>query len=181
MNVTIVVFAPNGASKSIPLKPGRYVIGRHESATLRIPHPQVSRQHCELTIEPAAIRMRDLKSSNGTFRNHQKVEASSLEAGDFLGLGPFMLGVQVDGQPANLKPTAAPAPESVKPAAKHSDAMAETPPAGNAAIAGHETDDPEKTVTKASLPSIKGKVSADDSSVFDFDFDFEDNNNAKKR
>lgn len=174
MNVTLLVFAPNGKSRAIPLKPGRYVIGRHESATLRIPHPQVSRQHCELTIDPASISVRDLKSSNGTFRNQQKIEAGTLEAGDFIALGPFQLGLQIDGQPSNLKP---PAPEVSKPA----DAMAETPPAGGAALGGHETDDPEKTLAKAALPSIKSKLTSDDSSVFDFDFDFEDDNKAKKR
>jgi pSer/pThr/pTyr-binding forkhead associated (FHA) protein len=174
MNVTLLVFAPNGKSRAIPLKPGRYVIGRHESATLRIPHPQVSRQHCEITIDPASISIRDLKSSNGTFRNQQKIDVGTLEAGDFIALGPFQLGVQINGQPANMKP---PAPEAAKPA----DALAETPPAGAPALAGHETDDPEKTLAKAAMPSIKSKLSPDDSSVFDFDFDFEDDNKAKKR
>lgn len=177
MNVTLLVFAPNGKSRAIPLKPGRYVIGRHESATLRIPHPQVSRQHCEITVDPSSISVRDLKSSNGTYRNHQKIDAGTLEAGDFIALGPFQLGVQVNGQPANLKPPAPPAAEAAKPA----DALAETPPAGNAALSAHETDDPEKTIAKAALPSIKNKLSSDDSSVFDFDFDFEDDNKAKKR
>jgi hypothetical protein len=59
--------------------------------------------------------------------------------------------------------------------------MAETPPAGGPALAAHETDDPDKTLAKAALPSIKSKLTSDDSSVFDFDFDFEDDNKAKKR
>lgn len=181
MNVTLLVFAPNGKSRSIPLKPGRYVVGRHETATLRIPHPQVSRQHCEFTIEPNSISIRDLKSSNGTFRNQQKIDAGTLEAGDFVAIGPFMIGVQVDGHPANLSP---PTPETPRKPA--SDMLAETPPAGAPAVSpaahsAHETDDPERTVTKASVPSLKGKLSPDDSSVFDFDFDFEDDNKAKKR
>lgn len=176
MNVTLVIFAPNGASKKIPVKPGRYVVGRHESATLRIPHPQVSRQHCELTIGETDISVKDLKSSNGTFRNHQRVEASGLEAGDFVAIGPFSIGVQVDGQPANLKPAA---PEAPKRSAR--DAMAETPPAGQPAVAPHDTDDPDKTVTTKAPPSIKSgsKLSPDDSSVFDFDFDFEDSDKGK--
>ncbi|MFM9956740.1 MAG: FHA domain-containing protein [Phycisphaerales bacterium] len=181
MNVTLLVFAPNGKSRSIPLKPGRYIVGRHETATLRIPHPQVSRQHCEFTIEPSSIVVRDLKSANGTFRNHQKIDAGTLEAGDFIAIGPFLLGVQVDGHPANLRPPAPEAPAPKKPAA---DMLAETPPAGSPALAStHDTDDPDKTVThsKAGLPSIKSKLSPDDSSVFDFDFDFEDDNKAKKR
>lgn len=175
MNVTLLVFAPNGKSRSIPLKPGRYIIGRHESATLRIPHPQVSRQHCELTVDPASISVRDLKSSNGTYRNQKKIDAGTLQAGDFVSLGPFFLGVQINGQPANLTP---PAPDSPSAA----DALAETPPAAAPALGGsHETDDPDKTIAKSALPSLKDKLTSDDSSVFDFDFDFEDDNKAKKR
>lgn len=179
MNVTLVVFAPNGASKKIPLKPGRYVVGRHESATLRIPHPQVSRQHCEFTVGPDSITLRDLKSSNGTFRNQQRVDAAQLSAGDFVAIGPFTLGVQLDGQPPNLK---LPEPEAPQPAGRAE--LAETPPAGAPAVGGHDTDDPDKTVTtKASPASIraKTKLSPDDSSVFDFDFDFEDTDKPKKR
>ncbi len=183
MNVTLLVFAPNGKSRSIPLKPGRYVVGRHETATLRIPHPQVSRQHCEITIDPSSISVRDLKSSNGTFRNQQKIDAGTLQAGDFVAIGPFMLGVQVDGHPANLRP---PAPDTPAPKKPSADMLAETPPAGTPALGGlgggdsHETDDPDRTVTKAAPPSLKGKLSPDDSSIFDFNFDFEDDNKAKK-
>lgn len=175
MNVTLVVFAPNGKSRTIPLKPGKYILGRHESATLRIPHPQVSRQHCEIAVEASGVTVRDLKSSNGTLINMVKASSAALEPGDMIGVGPFTIGVQINGVPATISPPAAPAP---KPA---SDALAETPPAGNPAIKSAEPDDPERTVTKAPVPSIKGSLSSDDSSVFDFDFDFEDDNKAGKK
>lgn len=177
MNVTLVVFAPNGKSRSIPLKPGKYIVGRHESATLRIPHPQVSRQHCEIAVETTGVSVRDLKSSNGTFINQTKAQSAALEPGDLVAVGPFTIGVQINGMPAVIDPPAAAAP----PRKAAPDALAETPPAGHPAISSAEADDPDRTVTKAPVPSIKGKLSSDDSSVFDFDFDFEDDNKTGKK
>lgn len=177
MNVSLVVFTPSGSTKTINLRSGRYVIGRKDTASLRIALPQVSREHCELVLEGDTLTVRDLKSSNGTFRNQKRVEASSLEAGDYLSVGPITMGVQINGQPAKISP---PSPEKQ---ALPTAALAETPPAGVPAQPASRpvADDPDKTVTSSrAASSIKSSLSSDDSSVFDFDFDFENDEKPKR-
>ncbi len=53
--------------------PARCVIGRSGECDVQLPSApefgEVSRQHCELDLGPAALRVRDLGSLNGTFIN----------------------------------------------------------------------------------------------------------------
>lgn len=170
-DIKLVVFRPDGSRKDIPLRKGRYVIGRSAQATLRIPLPSVSRQHCEIVCDGESVTIKDLGSSNGTYCNDEKVDEGPLRAGDVLGVGPCRFTLQVDGQPANVQPVTTTEPD-----------LSETPPAGEAPpTASHDSDMPtdlDETVTKAGLGSILGNIT-DDSSVFDFDFDFEDDENPK--
>lgn len=170
MKVTLVIFLPDGTRKDLRLKTGKYVIGRQDDATIRIPLPVVSRHHCELVVDGHHARVRDLGSSNGTFRNFERITESDLDAGDILGLGEFLITVQIDGEPADIKPPR-------KPAAKSGDSsMMDTPPpqkavgtkVGKAPVA----DDDSQTVDSEVEPLVGGKQ--DESSIFDFDFDFED-------
>lgn len=52
-------------------------IGRGRDAGLTLPHPLVSRQHCELFEQDGMLHVRDLKSLNGTYVNSQRIEASA--------------------------------------------------------------------------------------------------------
>lgn len=172
-DIKLVVFRPDGTRKDIPLKPGRYVVGRSTHASLRIPLPSVSREHCEIVSDGETVRIRDLNSSNGTFRNDERVTDEVLNAGDVIGIGPCRFTLQVDGEPADVQPVTTTEPD-----------LSETPPAGGPAAAEPQEEEAEmptdldETVTKAGLGSILENVTGD-SSVFDFDFDFEDDENPK--
>jgi serine/threonine protein kinase len=48
------------------LPPGEYVIGRDETAHIRIDHPTVSRRHARLIVEEEQVAIADLESGNGT-------------------------------------------------------------------------------------------------------------------
>ena len=48
-------------------------IGRGREATLTLPHPLVSRVHCELFERNGMLVVKDLESLNGTFVNNQKI------------------------------------------------------------------------------------------------------------
>lgn len=50
------------------------VIGRGRGATLVLPHPLVSRRHCELYEESGKLMVRDLGSLNGTYVGSQRVQ-----------------------------------------------------------------------------------------------------------
>lgn len=70
------------------------VLGRALSSDLPVLDPTVSRRHAELTIEPAAILVRDLGSSNGTFVNGSRVTTVSLRMGDRVVFGKILFELQ---------------------------------------------------------------------------------------
>ena len=176
-DIKLVVFRPDGTRKDIPLRNGRYVIGRSANATLRIPLPSVSREHCEIVCDGETVRIKDLNSSNGTYCNDERVDDAPLNAGDVIAIGPCRFTLQIDGEPADIQPVTTTEPD-----------LSETPPAGEPAArpepdakSPDDSDMPtdlDETVTKAGLGSLLENVTGD-SSVFDFDFDFEDDENPK--
>ena len=176
MNVNLVIFKSDGSKKEIAVRPGRYVIGRKPDASIRVPSPSVSREHCELILDQGGLRVRDLGSSNGTFKNRERVKECALIAGDFVTVGPVNIAVQIDGKPAKVAPPPAsdsdesdfdlPTPTAAAPSA----AAASKAPAPTA------MDDSGLGETIPRKPDFAPLTSKqnDDSSIFDFDFDFED-------
>jgi pSer/pThr/pTyr-binding forkhead associated (FHA) protein len=98
-------------------QPAHWVIGRADDCALRVEgkdviYGMVSRHHCELDIDPPAVRVRDLGSRNGTYVNGeiigqrqkgQPVEGTSppvgpvheLADGDEIELWPVILQVGI--------------------------------------------------------------------------------------
>lgn len=62
-------------------------IGRSESNDLTIPHASVSSQHCVISFTDGQWILEDLKSTNGTFVNGERVSRGSLKNGDQVLLG----------------------------------------------------------------------------------------------
>jgi pSer/pThr/pTyr-binding forkhead associated (FHA) protein len=60
------------------------VVGRGREATLTLPHPLVSRRHCELYEADGTLRVRDLGSLNGTFVGSQQVTDAAVPPGELL-------------------------------------------------------------------------------------------------
>ena len=102
MDVNLVLFKKNGASKSFRLPSTVTVIGRRQESDLCIPLMVVSRRHCELNLEKGHLKLRDLGSRNGTYINGQRVDQTELSPGDNIQIGPVTFGVQIDSQPAEL-------------------------------------------------------------------------------
>ncbi len=69
------------------------VIGRGSGATLRIPDPQISRRHCEISEGEASLAIRDMNSSNGTFVNGRRVTEVELQIGDRVILGTNLIEI----------------------------------------------------------------------------------------
>lgn len=53
-------------------------IGRSREAKVKLPHPLVSRKHCEVFERDGQLYVRDLGSLNGTYVDSQKIEAEQL-------------------------------------------------------------------------------------------------------
>jgi hypothetical protein len=85
-------------------------IGRGRGATIMLPHPLVSRTHCELFESEGRLMVRDLGSLNGTFINNQRVTEAPLPAGELLTVGTvtFRAVYETDEEPAG--PPSGPAP-----------------------------------------------------------------------
>lgn len=76
------------------LGPGRALIGREGQIDFIVPHPSVSRQHCELLVMDDALLVRDLGSRNGTFVNGERVQVSQVHTGQTLRLGEVDMFVE---------------------------------------------------------------------------------------
>ena len=74
------------------------ILGRGREATLTLPHPLVSRQHCEITEVEGRLIVRDLGSLNGTFVANERIDEAVLENGQLLTVGTVTFrAVYLDG------------------------------------------------------------------------------------
>jgi pSer/pThr/pTyr-binding forkhead associated (FHA) protein len=102
MEVKLVFIRKDRTTQSFPLPSAVTFIGRRQDCDLCIPLSMVSRRHCEVYSEFNKIMVRDLKSRNGTFVNHESIEEAQVKAGDTLRVGPIHFIVQIDGVPENF-------------------------------------------------------------------------------
>lgn len=105
-----------GAAWPVPVLPA--LIGRQEDCAIRLDSRQISRHHARLTQEGGIFFLEDLGSANGTFLNHQRIQArTALRHGDLLMVAdiPFRiaLGGAIAAGAATLSPAqTGPAPEA---------------------------------------------------------------------
>lgn len=67
------VLDPVGGGDPIPLLKPKVLVGRHPSCDICLPFANVSARHCEFVFENGYWTVRDLKSTNGTKVNGQRV------------------------------------------------------------------------------------------------------------
>jgi adenylate cyclase len=94
---------PLGGGDPIPLLKTTLLIGRRESADIVLRFPNVSGQHCELTLVNGFWHVKDLGSSNGTKVNGVRVTEQRLTPGDTLSVAKHEY--EVDYEPATLGAT----------------------------------------------------------------------------
>lgn len=85
-------------------------IGRGRGATIMLPHPLVSRQHCELFETNGRLMVRDLGSLNGTFVNNERISEAPLPPGELLTVGAVTFRAVYDSQETSAPPKV-PAPQ----------------------------------------------------------------------
>ena len=105
--------------KIFSLREGSLILGRHPSCNLTVQATGVSKKHIQCYIEGAAVTIRDLGSSNGTFVNGMRVSSCVLKDGDIISLGGYKLRLDLEGvEPSPAGETirmAAPPPEPETP------------------------------------------------------------------
>lgn len=103
MQAKLIVVAGDIGRAEIPLRLPT-VIGRSREATLTLPHPLVSRRHCELFERDGRLMVRDLGSRNGTFVAHQRVTEAELPSGALLTIGAITFRAEYE-TPTNAAPS----------------------------------------------------------------------------
>ena len=86
----LIMLAGPELGRRIDLRPGIFTLGRESHCNLVVPLGGVSRVHCSLRREAAGTWLRDLGSTNGSFRNGERIpphEDVQLRSGDLIGVG----------------------------------------------------------------------------------------------
>ena len=72
-------------------------IGRETDSVISLPDDlRVSRLHAEIYRKDAALRIRDLRSTHGTFVNGFSIDDKALDLGDKIEVGSSLLLVEID-------------------------------------------------------------------------------------
>lgn len=88
-----LVLQPSGWS--IDLTKAEVVLGRHTSADVRLPLPDVSRRHCRFAFLEGIWHVFDLNSLNGIHVNGEHVRHAILHHRDELRIGGFTFRVEM--------------------------------------------------------------------------------------
>ncbi len=91
------------AGKRIDSPADRCSMGTHDSNSLKLHDPMVSRFHCELQVEAETARILDLDSKNGTFVDGVRVREAYLRHGSLLKLGQSVLRFELAGTPHPIR------------------------------------------------------------------------------
>lgn len=91
------ILAPTGGGEDIPLKKDRILIGRRDGCDIILRFPNVSGQHCRLTLEAGYWFVKDLDSRNGTKVNGYRVSGRKrLDPGVILSVAKHQFEVKYD-------------------------------------------------------------------------------------
>jgi transcriptional regulator with PAS, ATPase and Fis domain len=77
-------------------------VGTAEGSHLRLADPTVSRLHCELSVRPDGVTLRDLGSTNGTFIGDVRVHEVEVKSGTAVRVGASVFRVETGDSPSFL-------------------------------------------------------------------------------
>ena len=98
MELKLILAKGEPKGKEIVISKFPASIGRDPGCDVVIASPKVSRKHCRLENQGGRVTLVDEGSGNGTFVNGHKIaEATALNAGDKVTVGPLGFVAQLDG------------------------------------------------------------------------------------
>lgn len=90
-----------GTPRRHVLKP-RTVVGRDPGCDVVLDDPTVSRRHAILEVRASGLRLRDLRSGNGTFADGHAVDQTELTGAERLRFGAVLAELVLEEEPASL-------------------------------------------------------------------------------
>lgn len=109
----IVIKAPNGDVREVAVGSTRVVVGRDESADVRVEDRKVSRRHAAFVLEDGRVYAEDLGSSNGIRLNGQRIDRRApMGASDVVLVGGYEVRLKAG---AGARPSAPIDPARTKP------------------------------------------------------------------
>jgi class 3 adenylate cyclase len=88
------IHTPDKEPTLVELKPGTLTLGRAPTNNIVIDDVSASRKHAEIVFDPATntVTLIDLKSTNGTYINHQRITGTyQLAHDDLVRIGQFLM------------------------------------------------------------------------------------------
>ena len=92
---------PDGTDKSLEFGKKPVIIGRVPESDVLVRDSFVSRVHCGISYVNNQYNLKDLGSTNGTYRNGARVFECSLASGDKIQVGNTSLVFEVDPKTGN--------------------------------------------------------------------------------
>ena len=83
----LIIIAGTQVGQLHKIAKSRTVVGRSPNADIRIVDDGISREHVEILLDEESVSIRDLGSTNGTYRNGARVETGEVTDGDKISLG----------------------------------------------------------------------------------------------
>ncbi len=91
------LLVPTGGGEDVPLKKNRILIGRRDNCDIVLRFPNVSGQHCRLSLESGYWFVKDLDSRNGVKVNGHRVTGQKrLDPGNVLSIAKHQYEIQYD-------------------------------------------------------------------------------------
>jgi two-component system response regulator AtoC len=92
---TLVLYHRDGAMVAQLDKGKSVVVGRAAPSDVEIHDPGLSRQHARFSWDDNGLWVEDLKSTNGTKKNGDKIQRAKIAPGDEIAIGPVMVSIHI--------------------------------------------------------------------------------------
>ncbi len=92
---------PDGTEKSLSFGTKPLIVGRLAESELQVRDSFISRVHCGISYTNSQFILKDLGSTNGTYRNGARVFECNLATGDKIQVGNTTLVFEIDATSGN--------------------------------------------------------------------------------